>query len=163
MKLSSKVVGCVKETAFVRSDGNLLFASGNEIIITGGENGDQLLFQKIPDGNISSMSASVSEPLLAVGSETGIKIFRVIRSQLSCLSISRIMNTTAKERIDILLKIISTFMVPRLTILAKLTLQQFWYRNKVGCVFQMVIVSLMPYAGFGPRRRTPLYFLQKWL
>ena len=100
MKLSSKVVGCVKETSFVRSDGNLLFASGNEIIITGGENGDQLLFQKIPDGNISSMSASVSEPLLAVGSETGIKIFRVIRSQLSCLSISRIMNTTAKERID---------------------------------------------------------------
>eukprot|EP00463_Aulacantha_scolymantha_P004046 TRINITY_DN4_c7_g1_i1.p1 TRINITY_DN4_c7_g1~~TRINITY_DN4_c7_g1_i1.p1 ORF type:complete len:73 (+),score=4.78 TRINITY_DN4_c7_g1_i1:75-293(+) len=46
MKLSSKVVGCVKETAFVRSDGNLLFASGNEIIITGGENGDQLLFTK---------------------------------------------------------------------------------------------------------------------
>ena len=100
MKLSSKVVGCVKETAFVRSDGNLLFASGNEIIITGGENGDQLLFQKIPDGNISSMSASVSEPLLAVGSETGIKIFRVIRSQLSCLSISRIMNTCAKEMIN---------------------------------------------------------------
>ena len=124
MKLSSKVVGCVKETAFVRSDGNLLFASGNEIIITGGENGDQLLFQKIPDGNISSMSASVSEPLLAVGSETGIKIFRVIRSQLSCLSISRIMNTTAKERIDILfyLKIDWTFMVPRLTIASQATL-----------------------------------------
>ena len=124
MKLSSKVVGCVKETAFVRSDGNLLFASGNEIIITGGENGDQLLFQKIPDGNISSMSASVSEPLLAVGSETGIKIFRVIRSQLSCLSISRIMNTTAKERIDILfyLKIDWTFMVPKLTIASQATL-----------------------------------------
>ena len=124
MKLSSKVVGCVRETAFVRSDGNLLFASGNEIIITGGENGDQLLFQKIPDGNISSMSASVSEPLLAVGSETGIKIFRVIRSQLSCLSISRIMNTTAKERIDILfyLKIDWTFMVPRLTIASQATL-----------------------------------------
>ena len=124
MKLSSKVVGCVKETAFVRSDGNLLFASGNEIIITGGENGDQLLFQKIPDGNISSMSASVSEPLLAVGSETGIKIFRVIRSQLSCLSISRIMNTTAKERIDILfyLKIDWTFMVPRLIIASQATL-----------------------------------------
>ena len=124
MKLSSKVVGCVKETAFVRSDGNLLFASGNEIIITGGENGDQLLFQKIPDGNISSMSASVSEPLLAVGSETGIKIFRVIRSQLSCLSISRIMNTTAKERIDLLfnLKIDWTFMVSRLTIASQATL-----------------------------------------
>ena len=124
MKLSSKVVGCVKETAFVRSDGNLLFASGNEIIITGGENGDQLLFQKIPDGNISSMSASVSEPLLAVGSETGIKIFRVIRSQLSCLSISRIMNTTAKERIDLLfdLKIDWTFMVSRLTIANQATL-----------------------------------------
>jgi len=124
MKLSSKVVGCVKETAFVRSDGNLLFASGNEIIITGGENGDQLLFQKIPDGNISSMSASVSEPLLAVGSETGIKIFRVIRSQLSCLSISRIMNTTAKERIDLLfgLKIDWIFMVPRLTIASQATL-----------------------------------------
>ena len=121
MKLSSKVVGCVKETAFVRSDGNLLFASGNEIIITGGENGDQLLFQKIPDGNISSMSASVSEPLLAVGSETGIKIFRVIRSQLSCLSISRIMNTTAKERIHYF-KIDWTFMVLRLTIASQATL-----------------------------------------
>ena len=52
-----------------------------------GENGDQLLFQKIQNDNISSMSASVSEPLLAVGTETGIKIFRVIRSQLSLVFI----------------------------------------------------------------------------
>ena len=54
-------------------------------------------------------ASSVSEPLLAVGSETGIKIFRVIRSQLSCLSISRIMNTTAKERIDFIFPKIGHF------------------------------------------------------
>ena len=42
MKITSKVIGSVNPDTLCRSDGHLLFACGNEVVITGGENGQQL-------------------------------------------------------------------------------------------------------------------------
>ena len=42
MKITSKVIGSVNPETLCRSDGHLLFACGNEVVITGGENGQQL-------------------------------------------------------------------------------------------------------------------------
>ena len=45
MKIASKVIGSVNPSTLCRSDGQLLFACGNDVIITGGENGQQLVFK----------------------------------------------------------------------------------------------------------------------
>ena len=88
MKIKSKIIGSVESGTLCRSGGNLLFASGNDVIITGGENGDHILFHEFTS-KITSMAAALTEHVVAIGTECGFSIFRVTRSQQSCLAISR--------------------------------------------------------------------------
>ena len=60
MKLVSKVIGSVNPATLCRSDGHLLFACGEDVIITGGENGQQIVFGKTK-GRVNSLAASISE------------------------------------------------------------------------------------------------------
>ena len=60
MKITSKVIGSVNPETLCRSDGHLLFACGNEVVITGGENGQQL-------GPVFSVSTGIFFALLSNG------------------------------------------------------------------------------------------------
>ena len=60
MKITSKVIGSVNPETLCRSDGHLLFACGNEVVITGGENGQQL-------GPVLSVSTGIFFALLSNG------------------------------------------------------------------------------------------------
>ena len=44
MKILSKIIGSVQPETLCRSGGNLLFACGGDVIITGGADNEQILF-----------------------------------------------------------------------------------------------------------------------
>ena len=91
MKIKEKIIGSVESGSLCRSGGNLLFATGNDVIITGGENGEHIIFHSF-NHKVTSMAAAINEQLVAVGTENGFAIFRVTKSQQSCLAISRYMS-----------------------------------------------------------------------
>lgn len=90
MKLLEKVCGSVQSCGFATTQGSLLFISHKEVLITAGDDGNQLCFLKSEE-EVNCIAAAQNEGIVVVGFNWGIQVCRLLSGQASCRSISRIL------------------------------------------------------------------------
>ncbi|CAG5114258.1 Oidioi.mRNA.OKI2018_I69.chr2.g8320.t1.cds [Oikopleura dioica] len=86
-----KVCGSVQSCGFATTQGSLLFISYKEVLISAGDDGNQLCFLKSED-EINCIAAAHNEGIVVVGFDWGIQVCRLLSGQASCRSISRILD-----------------------------------------------------------------------
>lgn len=90
MKLVSQILGSVSPSTVSSCAGNLLFISNREIILSPGDDGAHISFHH-SSHDILCIGASLNEPIFATGFAHGFDVFRIVSSQMSCRSLSKLM------------------------------------------------------------------------